>query len=162
MHQRQILCRHDRRWGDTPQIGPGLPPFPVTQIPHSNSIPAERILRLPINHLMRHKEQFGMQMIEMVHARNMQGYRRHMQRSQTHNPIGNKRAVLTTNNSISAMAAQGNAPRSNSVTFCPSEIRIERVRKTEQYVRVIAQPIIIHQPAPCKSMLNLVLIFTQT
>lgn len=70
-----------------PEILSCLGPFPATQIPHSNRIPANRIFWLPVDHLMSQNKEFRMEMRKMVHACNMQGHGLVVNGNKTKNPI---------------------------------------------------------------------------
>lgn len=47
------------REANVPEVLPGLRPFGVAEIPHPDCVPADRVLRLTIDHFASENEEFG-------------------------------------------------------------------------------------------------------
>lgn len=59
-----------------PEVLPGLCPFPSAEIPHPDSVPADWVLGLTVNHLMSEDEEFRVEMRQVIHTCDVQWHRR--------------------------------------------------------------------------------------
>ena len=58
----------------TPEVFAAFTPFSRGQVPHADRIPADRMFGLFVHKLMSKHEQSRMQMVEVVHACDVQGH----------------------------------------------------------------------------------------